>query len=67
MSYTDAQQRIEYRRQAREFGCICSDKLGPHVHLTTCPLYADTLEREEQRAEERYWEGERDEAGPNPG
>jgi hypothetical protein len=38
-AYQESQQRIDYRRGAREEGCTCPVTLAPHTHMTTCPLY----------------------------
>jgi hypothetical protein len=38
-AYTESQQRIDYRRGAREEGCTCPVSLAPHTHMTICPLY----------------------------
>jgi hypothetical protein len=37
--YSELRQRQDYRASVRELGCTCSDRMPPHAHGLTCPMY----------------------------
>lgn len=51
--YSEYEQRVQYRIQARELGCTCSERLGPYVHRPGCVMY-ETPEQIAERLDEEH-------------